>query len=232
MEPIQALKEMAQRIDDGTRIEGDADCVFFAGHWHGKPKEGGTVAALDVVGTLLSIPTEQFTDAEGRILFDVTEDGSVAPKGTLAKLAEEAEKAAAEITPEPPAEDQPERGEDFTEEAKHEEQLQPVAQDAPETSTDAPAAAQEEAPVQETAPVAEAIPEAPVAVTEPAVPEVTAPIEEPTAPVTEEAPAETVTTDLVTEAPAEPEALPETSTEPVAETVSEPTPTRKKRATL
>ena len=235
MDDLQQLAAMAARIDSDSRIEGDAECAFYAGHWHGKPVKGGMVAALDVTKALTLIPTEEFTDAEGRILFDINEHGQVAPKGTLAKLAEEAAKAEAAITPEVPAEPAPEVGENFTPEAVPESvptEPQPVAQDAPSISTEAPAVTEPapETPAPVEAPPADPVPEpTPEPAPEPA-PE--APQEAPVDPAPAVEPAPEVVAEPAPEAAVEAPA--EASTETVAEETpaSEPTPVRKKRSSL
>lgn len=208
MNSLDNIHALIERIESGTRVEGDADCAFHGGHWHGQPVEGGTVAVISGE-ELIAVPTAEFV-ADGRILWDLSENGEVLPKGTLEQRAKEA--AASEVTPEPPHPDAVEVHPDATPEPAPEEQPQPVAQEVPETSTEAPAAEPEpvvEAPA-EVAPETPAVVEEPAPVAEPAVPEVTpeppaevpaepvaeAPAEEPApeAPAAEEAPADPVVT--------------------------------------
>jgi len=204
---MEEIKALIGRIETGARIEGDPDCVFFGGHWHGEPVEGGTVGLLSE-GELVIVPTPEFV-VDGKILWDLDENGGVHPKGTLEKKAAEEAKATEAITPEPPHEDAVETHPDATPEPTPEELLQTIAPEAPAEAAPSPevepAPAQQEAP----APITEGT-DAPVSSeTAPSetVPSETAPAEAP-APVPEDSPAVTEETAPeatveATEAPAE-----------------------------
>lgn len=212
------ITAIIDRIETGARIEGDPDCVFYAGHWHGTPAPEGTVCVVTTADALETVPVAEFYK-DGRILWDIDENGRVAPKGTLAKLAEEEAAKAAVVTPEAPPEPVVMKPNTAVVEAPVAEAPAEVIQEsntAPEQVAQEATAAQDETA-------------APVAVDTPSVQE-TAPEAAPEA-VAEAAPV-TETVAEVTEATAEP--APETSEAPVVEVTSEeaPAPKRTKRTTL